>query len=64
MRVDRERGSRAAVERCAADLVDNHQKLGLEVNMYEPVPVTQGSALPAVAARQAAHADAGQCRNR
>ena len=46
------------------DWIDNHLELGLEVNMSEPVLVTQGSALPAVAARQAAHADAGQCRNR
>jgi hypothetical protein len=44
--------------------IDAHQALGLEVNEHEPVLVTQGSALPAVAARQAAHADAGQCRHR
>ena len=44
--------------------MDTHLELGLEVNMSAPVLVTQGSALPAVAARQAAHADAGQCRNR
>ena len=40
--------------------IDAHQALGLEVNEHEPVLVTRGSVLPAVAARHAAHADAGQ----
>ena len=45
--------------------IDNHQALGLEVSEHAPVLVSDaGVSPPAVAARQAAHADAGQCRNR
>ena len=69
MRVEHARGSQALNARQLSTArrlwIDNHQALGLEVNEHAPVLVSDaGVSPPAVAARQAAHADAGQCRNR